>query len=319
MSASAPRSPVWSAVVPTLGKSPLLEAALRALRDQATPGEIVLVSSGGAELPAAVRRLPDRVLTVSERLGFASATNRGIAAAEGELVATVNDDAVVAPGWATALLTALGALPRAAAAQGANLRLGTAICDGWGVGWNRRLQAVQLGHGEAPPATAAPAREVFGVSATAAVYRRSALAAVALPDGAFDPRLDSFYEDVDLACRLRGAGFTALSVPAARAEHAVSTSAAAVPLRRWRLVYGNRWLVLARLLGSSFWGRIPGLLGRDAADCVSALLHGEGARGLGAATGVWRAALRLRRFARRGTPLVAPAELARWRAEGGGR
>ena len=43
--------------------------------------------------------------------------------------------------------------------------------------------ALQVGHGEpAPPPDSAP-REVFGVSATAAVYRRTALEAVAL-DGA---------------------------------------------------------------------------------------------------------------------------------------
>src|SRR5262249_20868677 len=123
--------------------------------------------------------------------------------------------------------------------------------DGWGLGWNRALQAVQLGHGEAAPPLTAPMREVFGVSATAARYRREALAAVALPGGqVFDERLGSYYEDADLACRLRAAGWTALSVPAARARHAgsmtsgIAGTGSALARARWANVYGNRYLVV---------------------------------------------------------------------------
>ncbi len=55
--------------------------------------------------------------------------------------------------------------------------------------------------------------EIFGVSATAAVYRREALRAVASGGEVFDPRLGSYYEDVDLAGRLRAAGFARSARP----------------------------------------------------------------------------------------------------------
>jgi GT2 family glycosyltransferase len=324
-------------IVPTLGRSPLLAECLRALRAEAGAGaaataELILVAQGaGAGEPgpgvgsAVSGGLVDRRLDLPRAIGFAGAVNLGIAATRAPFVAVVNDDAVVEPGWLAALLAALEAEPRAVAAQGVNLQAADpARVDGWGLGWNRWLQAVQLGHGEPPPAggPGAPAREVFGVSGTAAVYRRQALLAAALPPrrrppagraaGAsppvevFDSRLGAYYEDADLAARLRAAGGIALSVPAARARHGGSLTAGG---GRWPRVYGNRYLVAARLLGRSFWGALPRMAARDLADLGAALGGGELRRAAGVVLGWGRAAARLPAYLRTGPPLVAPAEL----------
>jgi hypothetical protein len=310
-----------SLVVPTVGGSPYLVACLEALRRDGGPGgdgaglELIVVdqSPGGVALPAG---LADRVLRPDRNLGFAGGTNLGLRAAAGELLATVNDDALVEPGWAMALAGALAAHPRAAAAQGVNVRLDDPrTVDGWGLAWNRRWQAVQLGHGAVPPAAGAAPREVFGVSATAAVYRREALHAAALPDGgAFDARLGSYYEDAELAGRLRAAGWTALSVPAARARHAGSTTAGPA---RWAAVYGNRYLALARLLGSGLWPRLPALLARDLLDLLRAAAGADLARLAGIPAGWARAAPRLPAFARRRGPEPPLAEIARLRVLSG--
>jgi GT2 family glycosyltransferase len=266
-------------------------------------------------------------------VGFATAVNLGLAAAETPYVAVVNDDAVVEPGWLRALTEALEAEPRAAAAQGVNLAPGEpATVDGWGLAWNRWLQAVQLGRGAPPPALSAPPREAFGVSATAALYRREALLAVDLseerrrrrppahfpavfleedlvpPPIVFDPLLGSYYEDADLATRLRAAGWTALSVPAARARHAGAATAGAGTWR-WRHVYGNRWAVAARLLGRAFWRRLPRMALRDLADLAASLGRGDLRRAAGVVLGWVRAARLLPAFARTGPPLLAPAEM----------
>lgn len=261
-----------SAVVPTLGASPHLEACLRALRADGVD-EIVVVAQGVAEPDgnetrpdlAALYPLADAWLDVPAGGGFTAATNRGLEVARGDYLATVNDDAVVERGWRAALVAALENTPEAAAAQSVNLKMGTqdpALVDGWGLDWNRWWQAVQLGHGEPAPATDAPPREVYGVSATAALYRRAALDQV----GHFDERLVSWYEDADLAARLRAAGWTALTVPAARAQHAGGTTAARLPSEYAILLYSNRWLVVARLLGRRFPLAIPRLMLRDLAD-----------------------------------------------------
>lgn len=310
-------------VVPTLGLSPLLEECLRALRAEAdgVGGAVVLVEQGGGA-PDAIAALADRRIRVPAALGFATAVNLGMAAGDGPWVAVVNDDAVVDPGWLAALVEALEAAPRAASAQGWNLLAADpARLDGRGLAWNRWLQAVQLGHGERRPPAPEPPAEVFGVSATAAVYRRAALEAVAAPPGGpspapgidpppevFDPRLGTYYEDVDLAVRLRGAGHTALSVPGAIARHAGGLSSGA-GVRRWRQVYGNRYLVVARLLGRSFWRSLPRMAARDLLDLGRAA-GAEPRRAAGIVAGWGRAVRRSPRFLHRGTPLLSPGELS---------
>jgi GT2 family glycosyltransferase len=303
-----------SAVVPTLGRSPLLVPCLEALRRDGGAALAILVVDQGekpVELPPG---LADRVLRPGRNLGFAGGTNEGIAAAASELVATVNDDVLVEPGWTAALTRALEADPRAAAAQGVNLLLDTpALADGCGIAWNRWWQAVQIGHGEPAPSAATDAYEIFGVSATAALFRCEALRTVSLNGDVFDPRLISYYEDVELAGRLRAVGFRALLVPAARARHAGSATGRTMSRERWRLIYGNRWLAAARLLGRGFWPRLPRLALRDLLDLGRAARAGDGARAAGILAGWSRAARGLPAWARRGAPAVPLTEIARFR------
>lgn len=306
-----------SAVVPTLGRSPLLVPCLEALRrDGGATLEILVVDQAETpvELPGG---LADRVLRPGRNLGFAGGTNLGIgnAMAGGtDLVATVNDDVLVEPGWTAALSRALEADPRAAAAQGANLILDTPVlADGCGIAWNRWWQAVQVGHGAPAPPAVSAGREIFGVSATAALFRCEALRSVAANGEVFDPRLISYYEDVELAGRLRAAGFRALFVPAARARHAGSATGRTMSRERWRLIYGNRWLAAARLLGRGFWPHLPRLALRDLVDLGRAALEGDGARATGILAGWSRAVRGLPAWARRGAPAVSMTEIARFR------
>lgn len=277
-----------SAVVPTLGRSRWLIPCLEALRrDGGREIEILVVDQGEnpVEIPPG---LADRVLRPGRNLGFAAGTNLGIAEAAGERIATVNDDVLVEPGWLAALGSALEREPRAAAAQGVNLLMDDPVrADGCGLEWNRWWQAVQIGHGEPAPPPAEPVREVFGASATAALFRREALRAVA-PDGAvFEPRLVSYYEDVELAGRLRAAGWRALLVPAARARHAGSATGATMSRERWRLIYGNRYLAASRRLGLGLVPRLPWMVLRDLLDLRKA--DREQAAGIRAG---WRRAIR---------------------------
>jgi GT2 family glycosyltransferase len=308
-------SPDISAVVPTLGRSPLLVPCLEALRREGGADlEIVVVDQGLDPAPLSPG-LADRLVRPGGNLGFAGGTNAGIAAAQGELLALVNDDVVVEPGWLAALVDALAADPGAAAAQGVNLLLDdTRLADGCGITWNRWWQAVQVGHGLPAPSADGGPREVFGVSATAALFRRSALEGIALPAGdVFDPQLGSYYEDVDLAVRLRAGGWRALLVPAARARHAGSATGKTLGSRRWRLIHGNRHLVAARLLGRSYWACLPRLVLRDLVDLGRAALTGEGALAAGIAGGWGRAARLLPGFARRGAPAVPLRDVERFR------
>ena len=301
-----------SAIVPTLGLSPWLVPCLEALRrDGGADLEILLVVQGDADV-AGAEGLADRLLRTPRNVGFAAANNVGVQEARGDFLATVNDDAILVEGWCEALLSELERQPDVAAVQGVNLSLDDPTrVDGAGLAWNRWWQAVQIGRGERA-SEARATRQVFGVSATAAIYRRSALASL---DGeAFDSRLFAYYEDVDLACRLRGAGGGALVVPAATARHAGSVSGDRLPGGKSKLIYRNRQLVLARLLGRAFWLRWPMILLRDVVDLGRVMGRAEAGAAAGIVAGVAGALGRLPGFARLGKPLVPLSELRRFRA-----
>jgi GT2 family glycosyltransferase len=281
--------------------------------------------------PAWDRELPAgaRSLELGVNRGFAGAINAALRhedAHDAEYVALVNDDVVLEAGWLAPLVGALDAAPGLGSVQGVNLAFPGASgaepdrIDGVGLAWNRWWQAVQLLHGR--PAAEAPRRqtEVFGVAATAALYRREALLASALPgnDGRadiLDERLFAYYEDVDLACRLRGAGFAAAVAPASRAHHRGSATGLLAPRRRLAWIYGNRWLVVARLLGRRMPLAVPRMLLRDAADLLRAVTRGSLREQAGIALGLLRALRLLPRYLRGGPPLIVPRVLALQSAE----
>ena len=314
MTATVPR---LSAIVPTLGLSRCLLPCLEALRrDAGEDAEILLVSQGQTLAPK-VESIADQVLRREANLGFAAANNAALARARGEYLATVNDDAIVAEGWSGQLLDALDGHPEAAAAQGINLDLQEpSAVDGGGLAWNRSWQAVQIGHARPVSAMPTSTREIFGVSATAAIYRRSALERVGGRRlAAFDPRLFAYYEDVDLACRLRAAGYVALQVPRATARHAGSVTGRHLPRGTAPWLYGNRQLVLARLLGRSFFLRWPRILLRDAADLWHSAQRGDRSTAAGILAGSLRFLRHWPAFAHLGPPRVPLHTLRRFSIE----
>lgn len=302
-----------SVIVPSLGQSPWQGEMLAALRAELAgqPAELIWVHQGTAPAPV-LSGAREHFVRLPEVAGFAAAANLGLVAADpaSTAIALVNDDLVVEPGWLAALVGELDRRPRAAAVQGVHLELARPeVVEGCGLGWNRSWQAVQVRAGEPPPAATAAPFELFGVSATAAIYRREALDAVAVVGagratlgigaskataaadaGLFDERLGSYYEDVELAVRLREAQWESWCVPAARARHAGQATAGRAPLARWRSIYRNRLLVLRLLLGREFAATLPRLAARDARDLVRAALRLDLARALGVLAG-WSAAV----------------------------
>lgn len=215
-----------------------LPGTLEALRAQMRAGdELVVVdnASSDASVAAARAAAPEaRVLSLSRNNGFGAGCRAGADVTRAPLLFFLNPDARLAEGCLDALRTAAGKQPEWGAWQAlVLLEGGRAINTAGGV--THWLGIAWAGRCDRPAAEAprAPAEVAFA-SGAALVVRRAAWDAV---DG-FDPRFFMYYEDVDLALRLRLAGWGVGIVPDARVEHDYSFQKGDY---KWFHLERNRW------------------------------------------------------------------------------
>ena len=173
--------------------------------------------SGDGSVPYLREAHPDvLVLELGVNTGFAHAANRGLERASNELVALVNTDVVLAPDWTARTAAALLAAPDAAAVACKMVSVEDPgfIYDAGDI-LRRDGACEQRGRFLPDDGRWDEPGEVFGACAGAALYRRSVVRAV----GGFDERYFAYLEDVDLALRLRLAGWRCAYEPAL-ARHA---------------------------------------------------------------------------------------------------
>jgi GT2 family glycosyltransferase len=185
-----------------------LAACLDAVATQTSPRRTLVVDNasddGSAAILAAHPSAP-AVLRLPANRGYAGALAAALPEVTTEFVAWLNDDAVPAPDWLAELEAALDADPRAAAAS-AHMATPDGEPISVGVGLTSDGHGVDLTSADA---------DVFGFCGGAALVRTDALRAVGGVPAAFF----CYYEDTDTAWRLRLAGHTVVSVPAARVTH----------------------------------------------------------------------------------------------------
>jgi len=219
--------PVCSVVIPTYNGRHLLEICLASIarhRPTAPSIEVIVADDASTDDTAAwvTQAHPDvRLLRLERNGGFCTSANAGIAAARGEFIQLLNNDTEVCAGWIEAGLAPFSDPRVGSVAPLVLVRSNPSRVDSAGdsyalVGWPSKR-----GHGE-PSAhwTEHPSDPVFGASGSSAFYRTQALRTV----GAYDPSFGSYYEDVDLAFRLRWAGYSCVYAPGSRILHEVSAS-----------------------------------------------------------------------------------------------
>jgi GT2 family glycosyltransferase len=271
---------------------------------------VVVVDDGSTDGTAAwlARSHPHvRVVRRARNGGFAAAANAGLAAVrDADWVALVNTDVEPAPDWLARALAAGEADARCASVATKLVRADDpSVIDDAGDALRRDGVCEQRGRGHRDDGRWSAAGEVWGACAGAALYRRAAVDAV----GGFDERLVNYLEDVDLALRLRLAGWTCRYEPVA-ARHAGGGSSAllAAPVRTW--VARNTLLLVARAFP---WRWLPWVAYRQSAWMWAAARDGRGAlaahaRGVAAAVPLLPAMWRERR-ALRGAAVVAIDEV----------
>jgi GT2 family glycosyltransferase len=182
---------------------------------------------------AAAKKLapvPMEIVASRENLGFTGGHNVGIGKAVergAEWVLVLNADVVLAPDYLGTLLADadraghewVGALTgKILRAEGPDLAP-TDVIDTVGLRMTRSGRHFDVGAGERDTGRWDRPAEVFGVSGCVALYRVATLLDVKVSTGFFDDDFFVYREDVDLAWRLRGRGWSARCVPSALAWH----------------------------------------------------------------------------------------------------
>lgn len=213
-------TPAVSVVIPAYNHLDHTAACLASIAAASvtTPYEVIVVDDASADDTA--DRLPEvdglRFLRNEENQGFIRTCNRGAEAARGEFVLFLNNDTQVGDGWLDALLDTFGTRPDAGLV-GAKLVYpdGTLQeCGGMvfrdGSGWN-------YGRGDDPDRPEYQyLREVDYCSGACITLRRDLFDRL----GGFDTHYaPAYYEDTDLAFKVREAGLKVYVQPRATITH----------------------------------------------------------------------------------------------------
>jgi GT2 family glycosyltransferase len=231
-------------VIPTRNGRALLTETLESLRRQTVDHDVIVVDNASTDRTAELltERFPHvRLVQLNENAGFGRAVNRAVDLVDTEAVVLVNNDVVCEPEFVERILEPFadervgmvaGVLLQHDAPElvdTAGIEIDTTV-RAWDQLWNRSVQELPRAH------------EPVGPCGGAAAYR---LAAWREGSG-FDEAFFAYWEDVDLALRLRLAGWACVRAPDARALHKHGqTLGAASPAQR-RLEAFGRGYVLAR-------------------------------------------------------------------------
>ncbi len=201
-----------------------LDRLLSALHEQTLREfELIFVdnASGDGSIPLVEQLcegygIPYSVIANQRNMGFAPACNQGIAVAQADWVALLNNDAFPEPTWLEHLYTTATANPNTGMVAAKLLfahapdRINSAgIAIDWaGIAWDWR-------GGELDQPEETNPVEIFGACGGAALYSQAMLSEI----GGFDEDFFAYLEDVDLAWRARLAGWRSILEPKARVYH----------------------------------------------------------------------------------------------------
>jgi GT2 family glycosyltransferase len=288
--------------IPNYDGARQLGRTLRSLREQTRPLDVVVVDNGSGDDSAALVReeFPEvELLELGRNIGFGPALNRAVAERPAEALILLNNDVECEPRFVEALLDGLGEGVDSVAGVLVQER-DPGLIDSAGVVADTTLMGFDYLHGE-PLRAALSAPDPLGPTGGAALLRRSAFEAV----GGFDERIFLYYEDLDLALRMAGAGARCRLAGEARALHAYSASLGAGSGRKFAHTGWSRGYMLRRYGVMSSPRLALRALACEGAICGGQLLIDRTAKGLGGRLRGWRDGAGLAPRDLDGAPLLA--------------
>jgi GT2 family glycosyltransferase len=269
-----------------------LERALLSLRGQTRPLDVAVVDNGSTDGSAELlrERFPEvGLVELGRNLGFGPALNRAIEERPGDPVILLNDDVECEPRFVEAMLD--GAAGGAEMVAGVLLQeAAPELIDSAGVVADRTLMGFDYLHGE-PLEAAHQAPAPLGPTGGAALYSLDAFRSA----GGFDERIFLYYEDLDLALRLRATGARCRLAAEARAIHAYSASLGAGSGDKHAHTGWSRGYLLRRYGVMSRPRDAVRALAAEGVICAGQLATGRTAKGLGGRLRGWRDAAGLER------------------------
>jgi GT2 family glycosyltransferase len=237
--------------------------------------EIIVVDNGSSDgSPECVEmEFPGiRLIRNYENMGFCAANNQGIAAARGEFVVLLNNDAEADAGWAAAMVRVAG-----------GKSVGMVACKILMHGDSRKIDKVGhlifpdgqnrgRGTGCLDQGQFDRVEEVLWPDGCAALYRKEMLDEI----GGFDEDFFAYADDAELGLRARIAGWACIYTPRAVAWHHRGNTLGVSSMKRLKLIERNRVLLAAKLFPWSLLWLNPFYYAARLVAGARAAMRGEG-------------------------------------------
>ena len=230
--------PSIDVVIPVFGQYGLTSACLELLGRQTVSHQVIVVDDGSTDgtFKALQHEWPEaRVVRLESNRGYTRAVNHGVLAGEAEYVVLLNNDVELQPDCLERLVSPMQSDPGVGSVAALMLAPDESTIDSFGITTDSTLAGFARMRGKLRSDALDHAPVLVGPEGTTAAYRRTAWEEA----GGLDETITAYMEVLDLALRLRTAGWTSAGAPDAVGIHLGSGT------------YGRRSAAQRRLAGFS--------------------------------------------------------------------
>lgn len=157
-----------------------------------------------------------KLFQLKRNMGYSVGMNVALEHSKNKYIIALNNDTTLDQNWLFALVKMAESDERIGSCQPKILSLqNPAFLDSVGLSINKDGESFQIGFQEKDTGQYNTVRELLGACSASVLYRRQALMQI----GGFDQDFFAYFEDVDVALRLKKAGWKCMYVPTAIVYH----------------------------------------------------------------------------------------------------